>query len=148
MIRKLHEKLYDNLKKFYTNKNVLNFINNYNVIMLIIYTLGCWIYVFNLGLFMFIYGFLVTFFGFNIVSLFFIGFVQSRFKYCDWQVLAFYFNCIIAILYGIIKLISLFIIIKTIPIALAIFCTILSCYVLMYIIKYKNKYISVDKRTY
>lgn len=85
-------------KKIFNNKYVLTFIQYYNLIILSIYTIGCYIYLFEKDSYKSIYDILVALFGFNLSSQVFVGYLLSKLKFCKWQLLAFLFNVIINIL--------------------------------------------------
>lgn len=85
-------------KKIFNNKYVLTFIQYYNLIILTVYTLGCYIYLFEKDSYKVIYDVLVALFGFNLSSQIFVGYLLSKLKFCKWQLLAFLFNVIINVL--------------------------------------------------
>jgi vacuolar-type H+-ATPase subunit I/STV1 len=121
-------------KKLFNNDYVLKFIKYYNLIMLILYTLGCYIYLFDNETYKYIYKVLISILGFNISSQIFVGYLLSKLKFCRWQILAFIFNFVINILGVGLSLISNFYTIKYDDIAMTVLCTIFTTFTLSYII--------------
>jgi hypothetical protein len=118
--------------KFFKTKAILWFIKYYNLIVLSLFTIGCFIYLLDYSIYKSIYSILIGILGFNLSGLIYIGYVVSRLKFCKWQMLAYLFNVIINILWMILKIISLFITIKYDTLAM----TALSSIFLIYTIKY------------
>lgn len=121
-------------KKLFNNKYVLTFIKYYNLIFLIIYTIGCYIFLFKFEFYKSIFQILVALFGFNLSSQVFVGYVMSRLNFCKWQNLAFLFNLIINILALILKILGFFFLIKFDLIAMTILCSIFVTYFIFYFI--------------
>lgn len=92
----------------FKNNKVLWFIKYYNLIILILFNIGCLIYFFDNDLFKKIYIFLVSILGFNLSGLVYNGYVLSRLKFCKWQVIAYISNIIINILWLFLKILSNF----------------------------------------
>ena len=92
----------------FKNNKVLWFIKYYNLIILILFNIGCLIYFFDNDLFKKIYIFLVSILGFNLSGLVYNGYVLSRLKFCKWQVIANISNIIINILWLFLKILSNF----------------------------------------
>ena len=90
------------------NNKVLWFIQYYNLIILILFNIGCLIYFFDNDLFKKIYIFLVSILGFNLSGLVYNGYVLSRLKFCKWQVIAYISNIVINILWLFLKILSNF----------------------------------------
>lgn len=129
-------------KKLFNNKYVLTFIKYYNIIFLVVYTIGCYIFLFKYELYKTIFQILVALFGFNLSSQVFVGYLMSRLNFCAWQNLAFLFNIIINILALILKVIAAFIVIKYDLIAMTVLCTVFVFYLIFYLI---SKYIKIKK---
>jgi hypothetical protein len=134
--RTIRKFIMDNLTilfvKFFKTKAILWFIKYYNLIVLSLFTIGCFIYLLDYSIYKSIYSILIGILGFNLSGLIYIGYVVSRLKFCKWQMLAYLFNVIINILWMILKIISLFITIKYDTLAM----TALSSIFLIYTIKY------------
>jgi len=92
----------------FKNNKVLWFIKYYNLIILILFNIGCLIYFFDNDLFKKIYIFLVSILGFNLSGLVYNGYVLSRLKFCKWQVIAYISNIVINILWLFLKILSNF----------------------------------------
>lgn len=123
-----------NWKKLFNNKYVLKFIQYYSLIALILYTVGCYLYLFDYEVYKMIFQGLIAILGFNLSSQVFVGYLMSRLNFCKWQNLAFLFNLIINILGVILKIVSLFIVVKYDLIIMTVICTILLTYLIVYII--------------
>lgn len=123
-----------NWRKIFNNKYVLKFIQYYNIIMLIVYTFGCYIYLFNIDIYIVLYKILAAVFGFNLSSQIFVGYLLSRLNFCRWQLLAFLFNIIINIL----GIFFTFVKIKSDLIIMTVISTIFIAYIILYII-FKKK---------
>lgn len=117
---------------FFKFKWTLLFIKYYNLIVLTLFTLICFIYLLDYTLYKKVCDILIGILGFNIAGLIYIGYVTFRLKFCNWQILAYFFNVIINILWIFLKILSLFIVFKYDLILL----TILSSIFLTYTIKY------------
>jgi energy-converting hydrogenase Eha subunit E len=129
-----------NWKKLFNNDYVLKFIKYYNLIMLILYTIGCYIYVFDYEIYKYIYKILVSFLGFNLSSQVFVGYLLSKLKFCKWQSVAFLFNVIINILGISLNLLSNFYKFDYDLLIMTIISTIFTTYILLYIMVLKHKY--------
>lgn len=127
------------LNKTFRNNFTLWFIKYYNLIVLILFTLGCFTYLLDYTLYKNIYIILISILGFNLASLIFIGYVVSRLKFCEWQILAYVFNVLINIIWVILKVITMFIIIKYDLIILTVLSTIFLTYTLNYYFKWKKQ---------
>lgn len=127
------------LNKTFKNSIVLWFIKYYNLIVLSLFTIGCFIYLFDIEIYKRLYIVLISLLGFNLSSLIFIGYVVSRLKFCAWQILAYVFNVLINIVWLILKVISTFTIIRYDNIILTILSVIFLSYTLMYYIKHFTK---------
>ena len=92
----------------FKNNKILWFIKYYNLIILILFNIGCFIYLFDNELFKKIYILLVSILGFNLSGLIYNGYVLSRLKFCKWQVIAYMSNVIINILWLFLKILSNF----------------------------------------
>lgn len=121
-------------KNLFNNKYVLKFIQYYNLIALITYTLGCYIFLFEYSFYKIIFQILISILGFNLSSQIFVGYLMSRLNFCKWQNLAFLFNLIINILGIILKALSYFFIIKYDLIIMTVICTIFLTYIIIYAI--------------
>lgn len=128
-----------NWKTIFNNKFVLKFIQYYNLIMLILYTIGCYIYMYDNETYKYIYKILVSLLGFNLSSQIFVGYLLSKLKFCQWQTIAFLFNVIINILGISINLLSDFYRIDYDLIIMTILSTIFSTYIIMYIIYERSR---------
>lgn len=120
--------------KFFKSKPILWFIKYYNLIVLALFTLGCFIYLFDYSVYKKIYVILIGILGFNLSGLIYIRYVVSRLKFCKWQVLAYLFNVTINILWIILKVISLFVVIKYDTLIMAILSSIFLVYTIKYLI--------------
>lgn len=127
-----------NWKKIFDNKYVLKFIQYYNLIVLILYTIGCYVYLFDYKIYVFMYQILIAILGFNISSQIFIGYLMSRLKFCKWQELAFLFNLIINITGTILKILGMFFLIKYDLVIITIMSTVFLTYLLVYILTRKK----------
>ena len=70
--------------KFFKSKPILWFIKYYNLIVLALFTIGCFIYLFDYNVYKKIYVILIGILGFNLSGLIYIGYVVSRLKFCKW----------------------------------------------------------------
>lgn len=128
------------LNKFFRSNIILWFVKYYNLIILSVFTIGCFIYLFDINIYKSIYVFLVGILGFNLSSLIFVGYVVSRLKFCTWQILAYIFNVLINVIWLILKFLSLFVLIQYDNIIITILSSIFLSYTLVYYIKYFMKY--------
>lgn len=128
-----------NWKKFFNHRYVLKFIQYYNLIMLILYTIGCYIYIFDNETYKYIYKVLVSILGFNLSSQIFVGYLLSKLKFCKWQSMAFLFNVIINIIGITINLLSPFIRFENDLIGMTVLSTIFTTYIIAYMIYTKRK---------
>lgn len=133
-------------KKIFNNKYTLKYIQYYNLIILVVYTIGCYLYLFEQEDYKWLYDIFVAIFGFNLSSHIFVGYLLSRLKFCKWQVIAFFFNIaisVIGILFTIIPPIKNDIAVMT------VLATIFSTYTVTYMIfeikkrNLKNKTMSI-----
>ena len=124
----------DKFIKIFRNNKILFFIKYYNLIVLILFTIGCFIYLFDYTFYKKIYAILITILGFNLSGLIFNGYVISRLKFCKWQIIAYISNVIINILWFILKILTNFIIIKYDLIIITILSSIFLIYTLKYLI--------------
>lgn len=127
------------LDKAFKNRFTLWFIKYYNLIVLILFTLGCFTYLLDYPLYKNIYNILIGLLGFNLSSLIFVGYVVSRLKFCQWQILAYVFNVLINIAWLVLKLLGLFLIVKYDLIIMTILSTIFLTYTLNYYFKWKKQ---------
>ena len=126
------------LNKIFKNSLTLWFIKYYNLIVLILFTLGCFIYLLDNNLYKNIYVVLITILGFNVSSLVFIGYVISRLKFCEWQILAYVFNVLINVLWLLLKLLGFIIVVKYDLIIMTTLSLIFLIYTLKYYFKWKE----------
>jgi hypothetical protein len=131
-------------KKLFNNKYVLTFIKYYNLIFLIVYTIGCYIFLFKFEFYKTIFQILVALFGFNLSSQVFVGYLMSRLNFCEWQNLAFLFNLIINVLALILKVLGVFFVIKYDLIAMTVLCSIFVTYFIFYFI---SKHLKINTHT-
>lgn len=127
------------LDKAFKNRFTLWFIKYYNLIVLILFTLGCFTYLLDYSLYKSIYTILIGLLGFNLSSLVFVGYVVSRLKFCQWQILAYVFNVLINITWIVLKLLGLLITIKYDLIIMTVLSTIFLTYTLNYYFKWKKQ---------
>lgn len=134
-----------NWKLIFNNKYVLKFIQYYNLIMLILYTVGCYVYVYDNEIYKSVYKVLISLLGFNLSSQIFVGYLLSKLKFCQWQTIAFLFNIIINILGISINLLSDFYVIDHDLLAMTVLSTVFTTYTIIYILyeKSKNKSIKI-----
>lgn len=128
-----------NWKTIFNNKYVLKFIQYYNLIMLILYTIGCYVYVYDNETYKYVYRVLVSLLGFNLSSQIFVGYLLSKLKFCQWQTIAFLFNIIINILGILINLTSDFYKFDHDLLVMTVLSTIFTTYTIAYIIYEKSK---------
>ena len=127
------------LNKIFRNNFTLWFIKYYNLIVLILFTLGCFTYLLDYALYKNIYIILISILGFNLSSLIFIGYVVSRLKFCEWQLLAYIFNVLINVLWLVLKLLGLILIIKYDLIIMTIVSTIFLIYTIKYYFTWRRQ---------
>lgn len=127
------------LDKMFKNNYTLWFIKYYNLIVLILFTLGCFIYLTDYKIFKDLYIIFISILGFNLSGLVFVGYVVSRLKFCEWQILAYVFNVLINILWLVLKILTLFIVIKYDLIIITTLSIIFLIYTLIYYFKWKKK---------
>lgn len=128
-----------NWKTIFNNKYVLKFIQYYNLIMLILYTIGCYIYIYDNETYKYIYKILVSLLGFNLSSQVFVGYLLSKLKFCQWQTIAFLFNIIINILGISINLLSDFYKFDHDLLVMTILSTVFTTYIITYILYERSK---------
>lgn len=128
-----------NWKKIFNNKYILKFIQYYNLIMLSLYTIGCYIYLMDIETYKYIYKILVSILGFNLSSQIFVGYLLSKLKFCKWQSIAFLFNVIINLLGITFNLLSEFYIIEYDLLIMTVLASIFTTYTLTYFLKDKLK---------
>jgi hypothetical protein len=128
-----------NWKKLFDNKYVLWFIQYYNLIVLILYVLGCYVFLFDYTFYKVIYQILIAILGFNISSQIFIGYLLSRLKFCQWQSIAFLFNVIINLTAFTLKILALYFLIPYDIIIMTVMSSVFLTYIIIYLITRKNK---------
>lgn len=121
-------------KKIFNNNYTLRFIQYYNLVMLILYTIGCYIYLMDVDFYKHIYKIFVSILGCNLSSQIFVGYLLSRLKFCKWQTLAFLFNIIINILLVAFNLLSEYYVFEYDLIIITILGTVFSTYTITYMI--------------
>lgn len=121
-------------KKIFHNDYVLKYIKYYNIIMLVIYTLGCYLYMLDNETYKYVYRILVSVFGFNLSSQIFVGYLLSKLKFCEWQSLAFLFNIIINVFGIALNLLSKFYVFDYDLIIMTVLSTIFTTFIFTYII--------------
>jgi len=121
-------------KRIFNNKYTLTFIQYYNLILLVLYTIGCYIYLIDIDFYKYIYKIFVSILGCNLASQVFVGYLLSKLKFCKWQLLAFMFNLIINVLVVIFNLLSEYYEIQCDLIIMTLLGTIFSIYTITYMI--------------
>lgn len=121
-------------KRLFNNKYVLKFIQYYNLVILILYTIGCYIYLTDSHLYKCIYNGFISVLGFNLSSQIFVGYLLSKLKFCKWQTIAFFFNVVINIITVTLSLLSEYYSFKYDLLAMTVLATIFTTYTLSYMI--------------
>lgn len=121
-------------KKLFNNKYTLKFIQYYNLIILVLYTIGCYVYLMDVNLYKCIYNALISILGFNISSQIFVGYLLSKLKFCKWQTMAFFFNVVINIITVTLSLLSNYYKFEYDLLAMTILATIFTTYIVAYMI--------------
>lgn len=121
-------------KRIFNNKYTLRFIQYYNLIILILYTIGCYIYLIDIDVYKCIYKIFVSILGFNLSSQIFVGYLLSKLKFCKWQTIAFLFNVIINILNVILSILSNFYVLEYDLVVMTILASIFTTYIITYMI--------------
>lgn len=102
------DKISDRLNKLFNNHKVLSIIKYYNIVILIIYVLGSFAYLFGVEFYKAIHGVLVALLGFNLFSLIPIGYIMSKFNFCQWSRMAYISNIMICLLKLLFSLLEVF----------------------------------------